>query len=462
MLKVSLSKLDSVTLDNTSKFMPARYRILFLMITLCFYNIKSYSQDTFRIVGGDKKESLSFKLINNLIIIPVEVNGSKLNFLLDTGVSNTIMFNLSVGDSLKLKNIQKMRLRGLGVGDHIDAIKSTDNFFRIGKIANANHMIYLIPGNEFDLSSRMGITINGILGGDLFRDFIVDINYTLKRLKFYNPSYHVYKKCNKCQFFDLEFYKNKPYIFLEVQSESGEIIDAKLLIDLGGSDALWLFDKSSEKIKVPEKYFEDYLGKGLSGNIYGKRSKIDKISLGNYIFTSANVAYPDSSSIESAYKHKERNGTLGSEILKRFRLIFDYRNKKLVFKNPSSYFNDPFLYNMSGLELSYNGSMIVPERRNKLLNNNEGSSTIEIVFSYVYALKPSYKVESIRKDSPAYIAGLKEGDIVLRINNSPAYDYKLEEIIHMFSTKEGKKITLLVDRDGSQLLFGFKLEKVLE
>jgi len=462
MLKVSLSKLDSVTLDITSKYMPARYRILFLMIILCFYSSISFSQDRFRIVGGDKKESLSFKLINNLIIIPVQVNGSNLNFLLDTGVSNTIMFNLSVGDSIKLRNTQKIRLRGLGVGEYIDAIKSTDNFFRIGKIANANHMIYLIPGKEFDLSSRMGITINGILGGDIFQDFIVDINYTTKRLKFINPSNYEYKKCRKCQFFDLEFHKNKPYIFLEVQGESGEKIDAKLLIDLGGSDALWLFDKSSDKIKVPEKYFEDYLGKGLSGNIYGKRSKIDKISLGNYIFTSANVAYPDSSSIESVYKHKERNGTLGSEILKRFRLIFDYRNKKIVFKNPSSYFNDPFLYNMSGLELSHNGSMIVPERRNRLLKNNEGSSTVEIIFSYVYALKPSYRIESIRKDSPAHKAGLQEGDIVLRINSRPTYDYKLEEIIHMFSTKEGKKITLLVDRDGKQLLFGFKLKKILE
>lgn len=462
MLKVLLSKLDSVTFNITFKFMPTRYRILFLLITLCLYSSISFSQDKFQIVGGDKKESLSFILINNLIIIPVEVNGSNLNFLLDTGVSNTIMFNLSVGDSLKLRNTQKIRLRGLGVGGHIDAIKSADNFFRIGKITNAKHMIYLIPGKEFDLSSRMGITINGIIGGDLFRDFIVDINYTTKRLKFFNPTNHEYKKCKKCQYFDLEFYKNKPYIFLEVQSESGEIIDAKLLIDLGGSDALWLFDKSSDKIKVPEKYFEDYLGKGLSGNIYGKRSKIDKISLGNYIFTSANVAYPDSSSIESVYKHKERNGTLGSEILKRFRLIIDYPNKKIVFKNPSSYFNDPFLYNMSGLELSHNGSMIVPERRNKLLNNNEGSSTIEIVFSYVYALKPSYRIESIRKNSPAHKAGLQENDIVLRINGKPTYNYKLEEIIHMFSTKEGKRITLLVDRDGKQLLFGFNLERILE
>ena len=39
------------------------------------------------------KKAPNFKLINNLIIIPVEVNGVTLSFLLDTGVSKPIIFN---------------------------------------------------------------------------------------------------------------------------------------------------------------------------------------------------------------------------------------------------------------------------------------------------------------------------------------------------------------------------------
>jgi len=442
--------------------MPNYVKLLICFLVFSFCNYSSHSQDKFRIIGNSKQHSLSFKLINNLIILPIEVNGSTLNFLLDTGVNNSIMFNLSVEDSLKLKETEKIRLRGLGEGDYIDAIKSSKNFFSIGKIKNADHMIYLIPGNEFDLSSRMGITINGIIGGDLFRDFIVNINYSSKKIRFYNPEKYSYKDCKKCQSFDLHFYKNKPYLYLTIEVSKNETIDAKLLIDLGGSDALWLFDKSHDKIKVPKNSFEDYLGKGLSGDIYGKRSKIDKISLGNYIFTSANVAYPDSSSIEKAYLHKERNGTLGSEILKRFKLLIDYPNKKIVFKNPSSYFNDPFVYNMSGLVLSYNGNMIVPERKSTILKGSESnSSTIEILYSYVYALKASYVISEVRKNSPAHRAGLRAKDIVLKVNGRPTYNFKLEEIIHMFSTKEGKKIRLLIKRDDKELIFSFNLEKII-
>ncbi len=439
-------------------------RSILIILCIFFISINCYSQDIFKIIGGQESYAMPFKLINNLIIIPVKVNGSELNFLLDTGVNNTIMFNLSVSDSLKLRNTQTVRLRGLGEGESMDAIKSTKNQFRIGKIINGYHMIYLISGKEFDLSANLGVNINGIIGGDLFHDFIIDINYSSKKLKFYNPDSYVYKKCKKCQIFELDFYKNKPYINLAVQFSDSIKTDVKLLIDSGASDALWLFEKSSESIKIPDKYFIDYLGKGLSGNIYGKRSKIDKIIIGDYVFTDANVAYPDSSSIGLVYKHKERNGTLGSGLLRRFRLIFDYPAKKITFKKKSSYFGAPFLYNLSGIELSYSGEMLVREKQSKIYgsgNKQDGSTAIEIVYNYVYAFKQSFQISVIRKNSPAYKAGLLLGDVILQINGKPAYNYKMQEILYMLSDKEGKQIKLLVDRNGEVLSYSFRLEKML-
>ena len=142
--------------------------------------------------------------------------------------------------------------------------------------------------------------------------------------------------------------------------------------------------------------------------------------------------------------------------------MIDYQNKKIVFKNPSTYFKDPFVYNMSGLELSHNGTMVVPQRKTSLLKGGENnSSTVEILYSYVFALKSSYIISEVRKNSPAHKVGLKARDVVLKINGRPSYNYKLEEIIHMFSTKEGKTIKLLIDRQGVELVFSFKLENIL-
>ena len=406
---------------------------------------------------------MSFKMVNNLMVLPIEVNGSKLNFLLDTGVNNTIMFNLSLEDSTKLKNTQKIRIRGLGEGSYIDAIQSKNNLFKIGNILNGQHMIYLIPGKEFDLSARMGMDINGIVGGDIFRDFIVDINYTTKRIKFYNPNTYQYKECKKCEKFDLTFNRNKPYVDIKMKSNN-EIIDTKLLIDTGGSKTVWLFDKSSEKIKLPEKYFDDFLGKGLSGNIYGRRSKIEQIILGQYSFRNANVSYPDSSSVSTAYRFKERNGSLGAGILKRFRMLIDYQNKKLVLKKKSSYYNDPFLYNMSGIDLIHNGTMLVKKDKQSstLGGNTENKAIVQVIFEMVYHFKPLYTISFIRPNSPAQKTGLLPKDIILEVNGRPAYTYKIEEIIHLFSTKEGKLIKLLVERNGKKLFYSFRLKDMLK
>jgi hypothetical protein len=342
-------------------------------------------------------------------------------------------------------------------------VKSRNNTLKLGKIFNNEHMVYAIYSKEFDLSSRLGVDINGIIGGDLFRDFIVEINYSSKRIKFSNPDTYKYKKCKRCEDFDLHFYKNKPYIYATV--DVGKEIPVKLLIDSGGSDALWLFDQSSIDISVPENHFNDYLGRGLSGNIYGKRSKIKKISLGNYTLLDANVAYPNFNSIEDAYKHTGRNGSIGSEILKRFLIIYDYPNKKLTIKKPSKYFKSPFLYNMSGIELAYNGSRLIKERQAALLDtddtNPNSQSTVQMLYSYIYALKPSYRIVELRKDSPAAFAGLLKDDVLLKINGNAIYNYKLQEIMYLFSSKEGKKMKLLVERNGKELLYEFRLKKML-
>ena len=55
-----------------------------------------------------------------------------------------------------------------------------------------------------------------------------------------------------------------------------------MLLDSGGSDALWLFENSKKEIKTPKKFFNDILGEGLSGIIYGNRSRIPRLKIGGF------------------------------------------------------------------------------------------------------------------------------------------------------------------------------------
>lgn len=431
-------------------------------IFLIFVAALSFAQGNFHLFNSNN-DKIKFELINNLIVIPVVVNGVELSFLLDSGVSKPILFNIiNLSDSLKIDHVETVFLRGLGGEGSIEALKSKNNIVKIGNAINVNQEIYVVFDEDINFTPRLGVPIHGIIGYDIFKDFVVEVNYGSKFLKLFNPSRYKYKKCKKCQSFDLTLSHNKPYIDAMVEINSNEI-PVKLLIDTGGSDALWLFEDEEKGIMpMDNKYFEDYLGKGLSGSVYGKRSKIESFSLKDFEFKEVNVAFPDSTSISIARTYKDRSGSISGELLKRFNIIFDYANSKLTLKK-NSHFKAPFHYNKSGIVLEQSGIRIVKEaNENNGYNreNNDGGLTIVLQPTYNYVVKPAFSIVELRKGSPAERAGLVIGDIILTVNNKDAVHLKMHEINSMFSEEDGKLIRVRIERFGRELNYEFKLEKL--
>lgn len=433
-----------------------------LTLFLIFIATFSFSQGSFNLMNTEK-DKVDFELINNLIVVPVEVNGVKLSFLLDSGVSKPILFNIiNLSDSLRINNVETVFLRGLGADGSIEALKSKGNFVKIGNAINVNQEIYVVFDEGINFTPRLGVPIHGIIGYDIFKDFIVEVKYSSKTLIFHNPRTYNYKECKKCQTFDLTLSQNKPYIDGVVKGNSEEV-PVKLLIDTGGSDALWLFeDKSKGLTPVDGKYFEDYLGKGLSGSVHGKRTKISSFSLKSFEFKDVNVAFPDSSSISIARNYKDRSGSISGELLKRFNIIFDYGNGKITLKKNSS-FKAPFYYNKSGIVLEQDGIRIIRETGNRFSygqDSNESATKIVLQTSYNYVFKPAFTIVELRKGSPAEKAGLLLEDIILRVNNKDTANLKMQEITTMFSDDDGKLIKLSIDRKGRILNYEFRLEKL--
>lgn len=443
-------------------------RLLTLVMLFLILSNLGYSQSKFVVQNKRQSSRINFKLINNLIIIPVEINGVVLSFLLDTGASKPIVFSfLNVSDTLKLKDTETIYLRGLGEGNSVKALKSKNNIFKIGDALKLNQDLYEIYDSNLNFAPRLGVPVHGIIGFDLFKDLVVEINYSRKYIRLTNPDQYNYGKCKKCEILNLEFYNNKPYVNIEV-SVNKQNIPIKLLIDSGGSDALWLFEDDSLGIEINHPFFEDFLGYGLSGSIYGKRSTIDALILKSFVLENANVAYPDNTSIIAAKKNKDRNGTLAGNILKRFNVIIDYQKAIISFKK-NSHFKEKFSYNKSGIELAHYGVRLVKEKeatistRNESDNDKSNSNTkIILDTKYKFSLKPAYSIVELRKDSPAYNAGILINDVILSINGKAAHEYTLQQIIHMFYGDDDKHMKLIVDRDGIILTINFYLETPLK
>lgn len=443
--------------------MLRKYAFLSFLLVCCF-SFSGLAQ-TYKLPAGKKFHKVKFQLINNLIVIPIEVNGSELSFVLDSGVGTPILFNLADQDSIQLNNVTEITINGLGEGDPINALKSTGNFVQLGNAKNTSQNIYVVMDAGINFSPSLGIPVHGIIGYDLFRDFVVDINYINKTIKFYDPNLYKYRTSKNTRVVDMSVIRRKAYLDAFVMINKTDEIPVKMLLDTGSSDAVWLFE--DERIQLPEKHYEDFLGQGLAGNIYGKRTKINHLKIADFILSDAKAAFPDMETFTTITDFGGRNGSLGGEVIKRFNIAFDYTNKKLILTKNSN-FDKLFQYNISGIDLQHAGMRYVSERiadANGVVHKDAKSyGNVQIVLQGAtrLSLVPEIIVSGIRQGSPAHSAGLREGDVILAVNGKRIHRYKLQEIMHMLNFKKDKKIKVLVERYDNDLLFSFVLKPLFD
>ncbi|MFD2585404.1 PDZ domain-containing protein [Croceitalea marina] len=423
----------------------------------------------FQIPPGKKFEKINFELVNNLMIVPVEVNGAKLSFILDSGVSSPILFNITNQDSIQINDVSKITLRGLGEGEPMEALKSRNNIVKLGNAANFKQSLFVVLDKDLNFSTSLGIPVHGIIGYDVFENFIVDVNYTRRYIKLYNPDSYKKEKLTKHQELPLAIYKKKAYLTGAILLEDDSDVPVKLLVDTGSSDALWLFHDPEKGVKIPEKNYDDFLGKGLSGDIFGKRTKLKGVRVGDFLLKDAKAAFPFRESFSAIKNLGNRNGSLGGEVLKRFNMVFDYSNKRIYLKKNAN-FKTPFQYNFAGIALQHNGLRYISERITnaqgivKSGNEKDTFGNVQILMGdrTRLSLVPEIIVSGIRAGSPAEEAGLKEGDIILAVNGKRVHQYKLQEILSMINQKEGKKVRLLIERYNRDLLFSFVVKDIFK
>lgn len=437
-----------------------RYLCNCALVFLLF--IQSANAQEFKFVGKKSKTSIGIQVIGNLIFVPATVNDVQLTFLVDTGVDETILFSLDESQELQLNNVQKVQLRGLGAAGSVDGLRSTQNVVSIGKLTDTSHEIYIILDGDINFSSHVGIPVNGIMGYELFKNLIVEVNYDKQKIVFYDTISKVRGIKNKqVTKLPISIEQHKPYINAKVSQV--QLQDVKLLIDTGNSDAVWLFNTA--KIAISSTNFKDYLGRGFSGDIYGKRARIDEFALADFNFKQPLVAFPDSLSTRNIKMVENRSGSLGGEILKRFRVIFDYAGNNLYLHKGNNFDSD-FKYNMSGMEVHHNGVQWIKEtvpmktKLNGVAYDGLGD-VIRNDFNYKFELKPVYAVSGVRENSPAAIAGLLTDDIIIKINGVQAHRYSLSDINTLLKSVEGKKIQMEVERNGKFISATFYLKNIL-
>ncbi|MEJ8756501.1 aspartyl protease family protein [Pontibacter sp. H259] len=395
---------------------------LMLLCLLCFFLASEAKgqfvvQDTAFFTSKAQKLKIPFKLVHNLIVIPVRINDSKpLNFILDSGVNSTLITQLSYSDSISLNNSSKITVQGLGEGYVLEALVSRGNSMFIRNIKGENQEVYVLLEDIFNLSTRMGMPIHGIIGYDIFKNFIVKVNYSTQCLTLYRPDTNL-KISKKAEVHELHIEDAKAYVFANVKQYNGDSLQVKLVVDTGASHSLSLYLPTNDKLKLPPKVMEAYLGRGLSGDINGKIGRLDGMSLGRYEFEDLPASYPDEAAIRVALNVANRNGNLGSDILKRFTVIFDYPHNRMILL-PNRKYKQPFNYNLAGFEVS------------------TPMPGLQV-----------YVVSNVALNSAAHKAGIEAGDQLMSINGQDCHDMDLGQVLSELEGRPGQQLRLVLKRE---------------
>lgn len=424
-----------------------------------FLGILVNAQSSFK-VHDAKKIVIPFRLIGNLIFIPINVNGADLTFLLDTGVAETSIFSLE-NEELKIASLEKIKFSGLGGNTSIDGFRSDHNTGKTGKnYINDSMTLFIIVNQDFNISSHVGIPVNGIIGYHFFKNHPVVIDYVSKKITVYNDDALFRKKVKNYESFSLRIEKKKPYLYADVQV-TDEIQNSKLLIDIGNSDAIWLFPAVIPGFVYKQPYIDDFLGRGFNGDIYGKRSRIRNFYMGPFIFKKPIAAMPDEYSIQHVNWVKDRKGSVGGEVMKRFTVAFDYERQTIYLKKNRN-FDDPFHFNMSGLDFRQDGMEWTKDMVNMSPGTKESpNGGVEVInnnLQYHFVLKPAFSIAGVRKDSPGARAGFMKDDRLISINGKKTADMTLQRIIEIMKSAEGRTIEMLIERKNKPMALSFTLE----
>jgi PDZ domain/Aspartyl protease len=442
-----------------------RFKLFCISFLLFIY--VGYPQSGFQFENSKSKVAIPFKFINNLIIMSLEVNGIPLNFLLDTGVEESILFSLDETDEISFAQIEKVKIKGFGKKEAFDGYKSTLNKIEVNDFHDDNHTLYLVLDQDINISSNVGVPVNGIIGYHFFKNNLVKIDFERNKIVVYKNQKKVQKKIDKSfTKVPLIFNNGKPYLTASIQFENtSQELEAKLLIDTGNSDAVWLFKEKNNLINVPNISVDDYLGRGFSGDVFGFRGRVTTFSINDIVIPKPIIAFPNASETAEIDAIENRLGSIGSEIMRRFTIYFDYQSNFMYLKKNNN-FNDDFNFNMSGIDLQHEGLQWVkeayednPSMPSNLLDGN--GDKIANNLKYKFELKPIYIITNVRKNSPAEIAGLQKDDLIVKINNRFGYNYTLQDLNQLLKSEEKKRIDIVVDRKGKILNYTFYLKKVL-
>jgi hypothetical protein len=325
-------------------------------------------------LDGASAATVPFEFVLNHIFVKVTIDGiGPLRFFLDTGGVNV----LTPGAAKVLGIKAEGSVQGSGVGEKTEAFGlAKAGRIQLGQAWMDRQTFYVIPSLA-DIGTRMGLQVDGIIGYELFRRFVIRIDHARGELTLSLPKGWSYQGGGTTAPF--LFHGHQPQVEGEFDGLKG-----RFDLDTGSGSVLDLYTPFVKEHGLLAKYpgaIYRVSGGGVGGEVGMHDARARTLTLGGHTAAAPVVSF--STTAKGAFASTDAAGNVGEGFLRRFTVTFDYGRQELHLE-PNALLGQPFPYTRAGVGLS----------------NTQGA----------------WKVEDVIAKSPAGEAGLRKGDLVLAVD----------------------------------------------
>ncbi len=377
-----------------------------------------------RFISGNNSLRIPFELTGNLILLQARLNDSApLWFILDTGATDTVI-DSQLAKTLRLKALG--RTVGTGGAGTATALIFKGTSLKLPNVEAMNLTVYGLP-IDF-LSAPLGRKISGVIGNDILKQLVVEVDYASEDINFYEPASYQYSHAG--DLIPITFEGNYPFVRARITLDGRRVIEGNFEIDSGATNAIMFntpFVDRNRLLEGVSKSNQVRMG-GVGGSAVAFSDRLKSMSLGSFQLENLVARFSRARSGDDA--SAKYDGLIGGEILRRFKVVFDYPRRRMMLE-PNPQFSEPYESDMSGLDLA-----------------TEGDD-----FSVVV-------VNEVEKGSPAEEAGIQREDKITAIDGRDVKEFAITQIRRMFM-QDGKEYLISLKRGQKELQTKLKLRRLI-
>ncbi len=379
---------------------------------------------------------IDIKIINNTILLPIDLDYNlRFYFILDTGVSTTIITEPLVQNILQLPVERTIKLKGYGRSRPIEALVCKAFNYNINKAYFFEDQYVIVIDESLNLDKHFGLPVYGIIGYDFLKNYQVVIDFNRSKLILRNPlskkRIRRLRKKKNVIVYNLDFNDGtKPIIKAKLNQKSFED-SVELILDTGFSGALTLYPNNQTDNLLQKPFIPHYQGIGMNGEILSSMKKLESLTLSkNVRLKNITTNFMDSLSVNNLKLAQKYDGSIGNDVLRRFYVTLDYPNNVIILKPNRRILSNDFHYNLSGIRL--------------IMEENETGW--------------HYIISTLRRGSAALESGLQRQDILLKINGQSIKGKSLKDIYRLLNDfgQNQRQVTVLRNQEEIEFTFSVK------